>query len=275
MMRKQSPIPKRLIHCFALLLFLLTIACGKEAVEKAGEPTEHPLITKGLKFMEEGDSEKALIQIHELLNRDPNHVGGMVALCKVFIRTERYHDADKWANAALKIDKDFADPYAILAEVNFRTSRFEKALKLGRQALIMDPTLPGPYRVIGSVYLRQGEIEAGIKVLKESLRLKPGDTRTLEKLAAGYVKAKQYKLALEQLNIANEIKPDIPAIHYNYAVVYTNLNDGVKAMKHVSYAEELYKQNDDVRWASISRHNKAAIAKKFKLQPEDIMGTAN
>lgn len=275
MIRKQSTLPGRLIHGFALLLFLLTMACGEDETEKAGEPTQHRLITEGLQALKEGDSEKAMMQIQELLNRDPGHLEAMVALCKVFLSVERYNDAFKWANAALKIDKDLAGPYAILAEVNFRTSQFDKALDLGRQALLMDPTLPAPYRIIGSIYIRQGEIEAGIKVLKESLRLKSGDIRTLEKLAAGYVKAKQYKLALKQLNIANEIKPDIPGIHYNYAVVYTNLNEGTKAMKHVTYAEELYKQANDIRWAGIARQNKATIAKKFKLRPEDILGTAN
>jgi hypothetical protein len=46
-------------------------------------------------------------------------------------------------------------------------------------------------------------------------------------------------------------------------------------MKHVSYAEELFKQADNIRWTSIAHHNKAAIVKKFKLRPEDIMGAVN
>ncbi len=275
MMRKQSTIFKRLSHGFALLLFLLTIACGGDEAEKAGEPTEHHLITEGIKFMEEGNTEQALIKIHELLHRDPTHIGAMIALCKIFVRVERYNDAGKWAHAALKIDENFAAPYAILGEVNFRTSKFDKALELSRKALLMDPTLPTPYRVIGNVYIRRGEYPAAIKVLKESLRLKPGDIRTLEKLAVAFVKAKRYTLALEQLNIATEIKPDIPEIHYNYAVVYTNLKDGSKAMEHITYAEELFKKADNIRWISIARHNKAAIAKKFAMRPEDVMAIAH
>ena len=67
------------------------------------------------------------MKINELLNRDPNHIEGMVALCKVFIRAGRYADAINWANAAIKIDEHFPDAYAILAEVQFRTSHFEKS----------------------------------------------------------------------------------------------------------------------------------------------------
>lgn len=260
-----------MLICISVLSVFL-VSCGEEeSADGTKIEKEHPLVIEGLQYMEEKNYEKALMQLQELLNRDPMHTHAMVALARVFIKQERYADAISWSKKALNLESNLAGAYDVLGEVYFRTSRFHDALDKCRIALIMDPTLPSPYRVIGSIFLRRGQVEKSIKVLEEGLKWKSGDILILEKLGAAYIKAKDYQKALEYLNIAFEVDPQHPGIHFSLAVVYSNMENGQMAMHHISLAEQLYSEIGNTRWTSQSRHNKNAIAEKFKMRPEDIL----
>jgi tetratricopeptide (TPR) repeat protein len=140
-----------------------------------------------------------------------------------------------------------------------------EALKLSRKALKINPKLQAPYWVIGEIYLLQGKVKDGIKVLLEAHNLDPKNVETLKKLASGYIKNKEYASAKKFLEKGLHLDDKIPGLHYNLAVVYTNMGNGPKAMEHIELALEQYEDLDTLFWAGKSRDTRRLIERKFKL----------
>ncbi len=108
-------------------------------------------------------------------------------------------------------------------------------------------------------------VKDGIKVLLQAHKLGPEDIETIKKLSSGYIKNKDYASAMKFLEIGLKLDDQVPGIHYNLAVVYANLNDGEKAIKHIDLALEQYEDLDTLFWAGKSRDTRRLIQRKFKL----------
>ncbi|GJL78631.1 MAG: hypothetical protein NPINA01_16200 [Nitrospinaceae bacterium] len=265
------------IEWLAAILFTLIfmIACGNsETREDAKTPGSReplrPEIAKGLKFLREDNYEEAMRTIFAVIAKNQDDTEALSLMSYIYVKQDRLADAHSLAKRSLELDPDQAMPYVVQARVNFQTSHFSKALDLARKALLIDPETPLAYRVIGEVYLRQGLNQDALAVLKEAVKLKPNDPEIANLLGSGFIKAKQFKKALPVLLKAQEIDPDLPGVHFNLALVYAHLQNGQKAIRHISRAELLYTQAENKPWVGKTRDVRRVIAKKFKFTPDDV-----
>jgi len=268
---KHQPLIRRMSWLAATLLSLLFLtSCGSgktnENAEKTGAGIQlRPQIVEGLRLTREKKYEAAAIKVHELIDKNPKDAEALAAMSYIFLKSSRVQNAEEMAHRALAIDSYLFRPYIVLARIKFQKSGFDAALDLSRKALVINPEAFGAYQIIGEIYLRQGLIRDAVTVLKEAVRLDPENPELF-----GHIKDKQYDQALSTLTTLQGIDSDIPGAHFNLAVVYANMKDGRKAMRHIAKAENLYAQEENKLWLGKTRDIRRVIARDFKLRPEDI-----
>jgi tetratricopeptide (TPR) repeat protein len=259
---------------YLALIFLA--ACGggdtHEKVEKtdAGE-IMRPKLAEGLKLAQEQKYDEAIAKVFEVVINNPKDAEALGTLSYIYFKSNRLPHAREMAKQALEIDPYQSKPLIVLARVHFDRSGFDEVLDLARKALTINPKAAEAYQIIGEVYLRQGLTQDALMVLKEAVKLDPENSETLNILGSAYIKLKQYDRALPLLLALLEIDPNNPGANFNLALVYAKMNDGQKAMRHITKAEYLYAQDkDDKHWQGKARDIRRVIAKDFKLRPEDI-----
>jgi tetratricopeptide (TPR) repeat protein len=261
----KRPQISNLIQLSVFLFFaLFAISCGGGEEEKEEVP-DRAKVAEAQKALDEENYEKAKSSIEYFLAQFPKDIEALFIYAEVLLKTGQAPKAKEKANLLLEIDPTLAEPYAILGEVAYSRREFPEALKLSRKALKINPKLQAPYWVIGEIYLLQGKVKAGIQVLLEAHNLAPKDVETLKKLASGYIKTKDYASAKKFLEIGLLLDENVPGLHYNLAVVYTNMGNGPKAMEHIELALEQYEDLDTLFWAGKSRDTRRLIERKFKL----------
>lgn len=112
---------------------------------------------------------------------------------KGFIRLKRedYHEAEKYFNAALNLDRDY------------------------------EPALRG----MGALRYYKGEYSEGIGYLKRSISIFPQDVSAHYFLGMSYYKTRMYKTAISHLNLFAKVQPRHPEIHGILGICYENIND--------------------------------------------------
>ncbi len=269
-------ITRRTLLLAGTLLFLIFLAsCGGEKTRvDTGEANtgiqQRPEIVEGLKLTHEKKYEEATAKVYELINKDPKDAEALAVMSYILLKSGRIDNAREMAKRAMAIDTQLFRPYMVLARVHFQQSGFNEALDLARQALVINPESFEAYRIIGEIYLRRGLTQDAITVFKEAVRLSPENPELLNLMSSSYIKSKQYDHALSTLLALQEIDSNYPGAHFNLAVVYANMKDGHKAMKHIAKAEKLYAQEDNILWMGKTRDIRRVIARDFKLRPEDI-----
>lgn len=259
-----------------LLSLVLLISCGSEELKENSENPGsrkqlRPQLAEGLKLAQEKKYEEATSKVFEVVIKNPKDAEALSVMSYIYLKANRLNNAKKMAKRALVIDPNLSRPHVVMAKVEFQVSGFDEALDLARKALILNPDTYEAYQIIGEIYLRTGLTKDAITVLKEALKLDPENPELLNLLGSGYIKDKKYDQALSTLTGLQEIDPDNPGAHFNLAVVYANLKDGRRAMRHIAKAEDLYAQDEDNKlWLGKTRDIRRVIAKDFKLRPEDI-----
>lgn len=261
--------------CVCTLVLLLMVACGKGGNDKEevgnSEAGQRPAIAKTLKLIKEKDYEKANIVVFDLVARDPNDVEALAVLALLYSKQDRIADAMDFAEKALVIDPYFSLAHVVIGRVKYQTSHFEEALEKARKALIIDPDSILAYQLIGEVYLRKGLFKDALLVFQEAINRESDNPESLNLMGSAYIKAKKYEQALPHLLASLEIDPELPGTHLNLGLVYNQLNQPHKAMKHMDLAEALYLEEENHPWVAKTRDIKRVLTKKFKLRPEDVI----
>ena len=248
-----------------MLSVCFLVSCGGGDGDEADKGPDRAKMEEAKQAFAEENYDKAKSSVEYFLAQHPEDVNALYFYAQVLIQTGQMVKAREKATEILAIDPTLPEAKAILGDVHYRRKEFSQALELSREALTKNPNLQVPYRVIGEVYLRQGHIKEGIEVLLEAHKLAPKEVETIKKLTAGYLKDKDYVSAKKYLDLAMEIKDNVPGIHYNLAVVYANQGNGEKAMEHIDLALENYMDLKTFFWVGKARDLRRLIVKKFKI----------
>lgn len=276
-MPKTLRVPRALIffQALALIAGLLLSSCGSDEKNKesaSSEATTRPRLDEARRLMQKKDYETARTVVEDVIlgNRDKEDTEALFVMGLIYLKMDRRGDALKMAERITAADPNYGGAYSLLAESHYLVSRFDDAVEEARKALQLDPKQPLAYKVIGEIYLRQGKTTDSIHVLEAAQGLAPDDIEILTKLGSAYIKGGEHQKALTVLKIAYALDPKVSGIHFNLAMVYNELKDGGNAMFHINEAEKLYTEEENLPWVSKARHIKRALAKEYKMRPEDI-----
>src|SRR5947207_2989720 len=86
---------------------------------------------------------------------------------------ERYHDAGRDFEHAVKMDRKFAEPYNNLGVVDYKRKKYGSAIKLYKKAIALVPDSASFYSNIGAAYFAKKEFEQASQAYAEAIRLDP------------------------------------------------------------------------------------------------------
>src|SRR5678809_883213 len=163
---------------------LAAAACCTSCENATTVAAEH--VAKGGQLLDEGDLQRANIELKNALRLDPNsadahYVAGMLAE-----RDERWVDAIGHYSAVVEKTPGYRDAYVRLARLSLWTQAPEKALELAEQALQHAPGDAEGLAARGAAWVQLGDMEAAKRDAKAALAAAPGDEYALSLMASLY-----------------------------------------------------------------------------------------
>lgn len=142
--------------------------------------------------------------------------------------------------------------------------RFEEAIAISHRAIDLVEEKYQPYlqRNLGFLYLAIGQPDKAIEEFETVLRMQPSDKAGLGtpydiylNLGNALMEKRRDTEALHYFELARDLKPEEPSIHYNLGLYHLDHRETVLAIEHFSKALQLY------RAMRPSRHNRLQITR--------------
>ena len=89
------------------------------------------------------------------------------------IGMQRYHDAKKSFDQAIKIDRKFADAYNNLGVVYYEERKYGPAVKQYRRAIALNDSAASFYSNLGAALFARKEFEAAVQAYQKAVELDP------------------------------------------------------------------------------------------------------
>lgn len=125
--------------------------------------------------------DKAIDLAQKEIEGNPSSVDGYVLLGEIYVKQEKYNEAEEQYKKAQKINERNVDVLNGLALINFKKSQYEIALDLYKKSKKFEPSLAETYRLLGDVYRKIGQSSLAIEEYEMYLELSP-NTRYKENL---------------------------------------------------------------------------------------------
>ncbi len=166
----------------------------------------------GLALNQAGDNARAIKPLEEAVSLKPTNMDALSTLALVYESLNRYNDADRVYETALKVDAKNAlilNNYAY--SLSERGIDLEKALKMAKEAVTLDPGNSAYLDTMGWVYFKLADYKKAEMYVKKALSLrKPSDgsPATLEEhLGDIYEKLGNQEEAVSHWKKALELTP--------------------------------------------------------------------
>ncbi|GAB4350787.1 MAG: tetratricopeptide repeat protein [Candidatus Abyssubacteria bacterium] len=133
----------------------------------------------GATYIEAGDFEAAIKIYREALTLAPGHYRILYNLGVAFIRKGWFHQAAQTLEQSRSAHPDFLATRLNLALVYHRLKRYDEAISEHREVLRLDPRRATSYGDLGRIYLERGELGLALEHLNRALDIQPDLTPAL------------------------------------------------------------------------------------------------
>jgi tetratricopeptide (TPR) repeat protein len=216
---------------------------------------------------------------------DPNFVDAYRNLASAYSKSRMYEQAVQWLRRALGLDSKDAELHQQLGDVYRQMGRCEEALfeyknvlrytkdssdthygmavcynKLGRvddeiaaykKALAVEPDMVAALANLGNAYFGIKEYDAAIEQYRRAVQVEPGDGAIRYNLGAAHSNKQEYQQAVIEYRKALELESGMADAHNGLAVAYYQLAKYDLAWEHITTAEELGTEIDQVLLSAI------------------------
>jgi tetratricopeptide (TPR) repeat protein len=189
-----------------------------------------------------------------------HHIG------ELFFRDEKFDEAIKYLNEALRIKPDFADAHNNIGAALVRQGKFDEAIQHLTEALQINPASADAHANLGFAFAKIGDVQKAIEHYLASLQINPAQPDTQFNLANLFIEKGDLDQAVSHYQQALLLKPDYlearsnlakalanqgkleqaielwqqllqtnpnePVVHNNLATAYYRLGDFDKAVSH-------------------------------------------
>jgi len=171
---------------------------------------------------------------------------------------ERYHDAGRDFEHAVKMDRKFAEPYNNLGVVDYKRKKYGSAIKLYKKAIALVPDSASFYSNIGAAYFAKKEFEQASQAYAEAIRLDPevfehtSHTGIAAQLVSGEDRA-HYEYVLAKLYAKAGDKDR------SFEFLRKAMEDGYKGVNEVNTAPEFAELRKDSRFSDLMKQKPPAL----------------
>jgi eukaryotic-like serine/threonine-protein kinase len=156
-----------------------------------------------------GDEQGALNEFVKALALDPSNPDTLVAQAQVYVRLNRWADAERIYQRVLMERPNLWVTYNDLGFAQDRQGKYQEAVRSFRTASVAAPGNALPFANLGGEYLQIGDFAEAIESLKKSLALQPSDLAAVNislalRYQGKYDEALPFALKAVELNPADD-----------------------------------------------------------------------
>jgi len=153
-----------------------------------GDKTAQVYYIDGYAMQQLGKQDAAIDDLENAATVDPSNMGVLRELADLYLRANRFTDAERIANRAIKLNPTDEAAYETLGSVQAAEQKYDDARLTFEKAASMDPKNAGPLVQIASTYAAQDNIPIALQSIDRALALDPKDVQTLVFKADLYAK---------------------------------------------------------------------------------------
>jgi len=183
----------------------------------------------GLAYARKGDSTRALSNLADALNVDPNLDEAILLQAQLNLQRDNATAAVPALNQLLKRRPQLAEPYLLLGDYYSKKNMLDEALANYRRLGELYPTNAQTGTLIGDVLQRQGKTAEARQAFGKSLAADPNYLPAFEKLVSLDLSEKKTDAALSRLQAEVAKKPQSPTLQMLLSQVYLARQDNAGA----------------------------------------------
>jgi protein O-GlcNAc transferase len=206
-----------------------------EQVLKAAPEHTLALFRSGLLELQDGHPDIALARIGQAVDAAPEEARYRVGLAQAFQALNRWADAARSYESALRLQPDFPEISHSLGICLQRSGRLAQAATAYRQALLQHPGQAATMANLGTVLREMGELTEAIGLLQAAMELEPRVASHAVNLGIAFCNQRNFDAAERILKQALALAP-------HDADAAFNLGNALHALGRSSQAVELYRQ---------------------------------
>ncbi|RJQ14913.1 MAG: PEP-CTERM system TPR-repeat protein PrsT [Nitrospiraceae bacterium] len=157
---------KRVMISFVLFVVLLAGCSGQEL-------SKQQYYEKGVKFLESGNANGAIVVFKKAIEKDQNYFEARYQLGRAYILQGKFDSAERELLKALRLNPSFNDAHVALAKVYTMTLKTDEALKEINLYLNKTSDNPEAYEVAASVYAVKKDYAKAEEYLLQALKISP------------------------------------------------------------------------------------------------------
>ncbi len=195
----------------------------------------------------EGDTDRALSLMKQVVSRDPANPRFRVALGNIYLEQENYQKAKKQFGRAAAQDPDDARNHFLLGLVYQKTGNSTEAIKKYDRAVTLNPGHFLSYYNLGLIHTQNAAFDRGETFFKKALEINPRHPASLNNLAYIYIKKDEdFKKGISLIEKAVSIAPDNVVFRDSLGWAYRNRGQKEKALDILQNAHEMEPENTSV-----------------------------
>jgi tetratricopeptide (TPR) repeat protein len=229
-----------------------------------------------VELQQQGKLVEAAAEYRAALSIKPDYAEAQANLGAVLARLGKYDEAVAAYESALKLAPHLTPILLNLGIAHYRAGKFDRAVTVFQRLLEQRPDVTQARQLYGLSLAALGRDEEAVKQLEQTidaappdaaalyslglayLRLgKPGFRATLERLAAfpagrpalhllqgqAFLRDQEYEKALEELQSASQLNPDLPRLHFSLGLAHHQLGHNKEAV--AAFEEEAKRSPQD------------------------------
>jgi tetratricopeptide (TPR) repeat protein len=126
-----------------------------------------------------GHDDIAVTDLEAAENLDPSNLGVLQQLESLYLKANRFTDAERIANRAVVLNKGDAQSYSMLGAVLAAEQKYDDARTQFAQAAAKDPTAPDPLIQTAQTYAQQNNIPMALQWIQKAIALDPKNVQAL------------------------------------------------------------------------------------------------
>jgi tetratricopeptide (TPR) repeat protein len=232
--------------------------------------------SRAVELQQQGKLIEAAAEYRAALSIKPDYAEAQANLGAVLARLGKYDEAVAAYESALKLAPHLTPILLNLGIAHYRAGKFDRAITVFQRLLEQRPDVTQARQLYGLSLAALGRDEEAVKQLEQTLdaapqdaaalyslglsylRLgKPGFRATLERLAAfpagrpalhllqgqAFLRDQEYEKALEELQSAAQLNPDLPRLHFSLGLAHHQLGHNKEAV--AAFEEEVKRSPRD------------------------------
>jgi tetratricopeptide (TPR) repeat protein len=121
----------------------------------------------------EGNVEKAMVTLREILADFPDEKRARFDLGTFYYRLGKYEEALAELNQAVKLDPQYGFAMNMLAYTYAQLQNYDQAIEWFKKYALASPADANPHDSLGDVYYNTGKFDLALEKYEEALRIKP------------------------------------------------------------------------------------------------------